>query len=313
MYKLWKYYNQNKLKVWTIILVIVLGMGMIKTLNNNIKKQKLEKNNDNKETTSNVVSYHNESKSMITENSVSELYSNEFGKLIEQFFSYCVEHNPQMAYTMLSDDTKQELYQTEELFEKNYYLNKFEGNKKFSFQSWSSANSLYVYQVKIYDNMLATGMTNDNYIKDYVTISSQNGECKLNINKYLGRDIINKKTENNIVSVEVMQLDKYLDYQIYTLSIQNKTDNNIILDTRRKNNTCYVIDRLKNKFEAILYENNEDDLEFKPNEIKRIKIKFNITNRENLKIKSINFTDIVNKEEYINNRNIEGETFKIDI
>lgn len=311
MYKLWRYYNQNKLKIWTSILIIVLGLAIIKTLNVKLKDKKIQSND--KETTSNVVSYHNESQSMVSGGSISEVYRDDFGKFINQFFTFCIEHDPQTAYSMLSNDTKQELYQTEELFEKNYYESKFTGNKQFSFQSWSSDNNLYVYQVKIFDNMLATGKTNDNYIEEYVTISLENGEYKLNLNSYLGRTIINKKTEDDKLVIQVVRVDSYLDYEIYTLNIQNKLNENILLDTRRKTNTCYVTDKLDNKFEALLYENKEDDLKFSPNEVKTIQIKFSDARRENLQIKSINFTDIVKALEYSDNTNIKGDTFKANV
>lgn len=311
MYKLWKYYNQNKLKVWTVILAIILALAMIRTLNLKLKNKKIQETD--KEATSNVVSYHNESQSMVTGGSVPTAYGEEFGEFINQFFTCCIEHDPQTAYSMVSNDTKQELYQTEELFEKNYYESKFTGNKQFSFQSWSSVGGLYIYQVKIFDNMLATGKTNDNYIEEYVTISVENGEYKLNLNSYLGRNIINKKTENEKLTVQVVRVDSYLDYEIYTLNIQNNTDKNILLDTRRKTDTCYVMDRLDNKFEALLYENKEDDLKLFPNELKTIQIKFSDANREDLQIKSINFTDIVDSSEYSNDANIEGESFKADV
>lgn len=311
MYKIFRYYNQNKLKVWIGILLIIFLLILIKTLNANIKNND-SKNND-KETTSNVVSYRNQSKSMVDGGSVSETYSEDLGKFINQFFSYCIEHNPHNAYTMLSNDTKQELYQTEELFVKNYYQSRFNGNKDFSFQSWSSVDNMYIYQVKIFDNMLATGQSSENYIEEYVTISNEDGEYKLNINSYLGRKNINKKSEDKNLSVEVIRVDRYLDYEIYTLSVQNKKETDMILDTRRKTSSCYVKDDRDNKFEALLYENKEEELVFSPNEKKTIRIKFSDSNRKNLKIKSINFTDIVESNEYIKNSKINGESFTVEI
>lgn len=311
MYKIFRYYNQNKLKVWIGILLIIFLLILIKTLNANIKNND-SKNND-KETTSNVVSYRNQSKSMVDGGSVSETYSEDLGKFINQFFSYCIEHNPHNAYTMLSNDTKQELYQTEELFVKNYYQSRFNGNKDFSFQSWSSVDNVYIYQVKIFDNMLATGQSSENYIEEYVTISNEDGGYKLNINSYLGRKNINKKSEDKNLSVEVIRVDRYLDYEIYTLSVQNKKETDMILDTRRKTSSCYVKDDRDNKFEALLYENKEEELVFSPNEKKTIRIKFSDSNRKNLKIKSINFTDIVESNEYIKNSKINGESFTVEI
>lgn len=311
MYKIFRYYNQNKLKVWIGILLIIFLLILIKTLNANIKNND-SKNND-KETTSNVVSYRNQSKSMVDGGSVSETYSEGLGKFINQFFSYCIEHNPHNAYSMLSNDTKQELYQTEELFVKNYYQSRFNGNKDFSFQSWSSVDNVYIYQVKIFDNMLATGQSSENYIEEYVTISNEDGEYKLNINSYLGRKNINKKSEDKNLSVEVIRVDRYLDYEIYTLSVQNKKETDMILDTRRKTSSCYVKDDRDNKFEALLYENKEEELAFSPNEKKTIRIKFSDSNRKNLKIESINFTDIVESNEYIKNSKINGESFTVEI
>ena len=149
MHKLLRFYYQNRLKVWTILLAIILGYIMLQVLNNAIRNQNTEEENNGQETTSNVVSYRNESESMVTGGSVSSLYSDEIGAFINQFFTYCVNHEPERAYNMVSSNTKQVLYQTEELFEKNYYESRFNGNKQFSFQSWSRSDTLYIYQVRI--------------------------------------------------------------------------------------------------------------------------------------------------------------------
>lgn len=314
MHKLLRFYNQNRLKIWAILLAIVLGYALLRILNSAIANQNTEENNNEQETTSNnVVSYRNESESMVTGGSVSDLYSDEIGAFINQFFTYCVNHEPQRAYEMVSNDTKQLLYQTESLFEKNYYENRFSGNKQFSFQSWSRTDGLYIYQVRIFDNMLATGQTSDNYIEEYVTITVEEGSYKLNLNSYLGKKQLNVRDEDDNLSVQVFMVDRYLDYEVYTLNIQNKTSGTILLDTKRKTNSCYVVDSIGNKFEALLYENSDEDLEFSPNEMKTIQIRFSDAYREGLQIKSINFTDIVNSEEFEQAKDIEGTEFTIEL
>lgn len=314
MYKLWKYYNQNKIKVWTIILAISIGFIMLQVLNNAIKEERNSSNEDKeKETTSNVVSYNNESKSIITGGSVSNTYGTEIGEFINQFFTYCINNETRKAYEMVSDDTKQLLYQTYELFEKNYCGTRFSGNKQFSFQSWSRSDGIYVYQVKIFDNMLATGKTNDDYIEEYVTINVEGGSYKLNLNSYIGRKTLNVKNENDDLLVQVMSVDRFLDYEIYTLSIQNKANEDILLDTKRKSNTSYITDNKGNKFEAMLYENSDEDLQFSPKEMKTIKIKYNDTYREGMLIKSINFTDIVKLDEFSADTTMQGQEFEIQL
>ncbi len=314
MHKLLRYYNQNKLKVWMIVLAIVLGYALLQVLNSAIANQNTEEENKDQETTSNnVVSYRNESESMVSGEKVSSLYSDEIGEVINQFFTYCVNNEPQRAYDMVANDTKQLLYPTEQLFEKNYYENKFAGNKQFSFQSWSSSDGIFTYQVRIFDNMLATGQTSDNYIEEYVTVTVDAGSYKLNLNSYIGRKQLNVKNEDDNLSIQVATVDRYLDYEVYTLNIQNKTDRSIILDTRRDTDTCYVVDSLGNKFEAVLYENKSEDLEFSPKEMKTVQIRFSDAYREGLQIKSINFTDVVDSEEYSLNNEIEGNSFKVDL
>ena len=314
MHKLLRFYNQNRLKIWAILLAIVLGYALLRVLNSAIANQNTDENNNEQETTSNnVVSYRNESESIVTGGRVSDLYSDEIGAFINQFFTYCVNHEPQRAYEMVSNDTKQLLYQTESLFEKNYYENRFSGNKQFSFQSWSRTDGLYIYQVRIFDNMLATGQTSDNYIEEYVTITVEEGSYKLNLNSYLGRKQLNVRDEDDNLSVQVFMVDRYLDYEVYTLNIQNKTSGTILLDTKRKTNSCYVVDSIGNKFEALLYENSDEDLEFSPNEMKTIQIRFSDAYREGLQIKSINFTDIVNSEEFEQAKDIEGTEFTIEL
>ena len=313
MHKLLRYYNQNKIKIWAVVLAIVLGYALLQVLNSAIANHNTEENNEQETTSNNVVSYRNESESMVTGGRVSSTYSEQIGQVINQFFTYCVNHDSQRAYDMVSNNTKQVLYQTEEKKKKNYYQNKFNGNKQFSFQSWSRTDTLYIYQVRIFDNMLATGQTSDNYIEEYVTIAVEEGRYKLNLNSYLGRKQISVKNEDENLSIQVVMVDRYLDYEVYTLNVQNKTDSNILLDTKRKTNSCYVVDSMGNKFEALLYENSDEDLEILPNEMKTIQIRFSDAYREGLQIKSINFTDIVNSEEFEQAKDIEGTEFTIEL
>ena len=129
----------------------------------------------------------------------------------------------------------------------------------------------------------------------------------------MGRKQISVKNEDENLSIQVVMVDRYLDYEVYTLNVQNKTDSNILLDTKRKTNSCYVVDSMGNKFEALLYENSDEDLEILPNEMKTIQIRFNDAYREGLQIKSINFTDIVNSEEYLANNEIQGNNFEVEL
>ena len=314
MHKLLQLYNQNRLKVWAIILASIFIIVLIQLLNNFAKEENDNKkiSNENEETTQNVVSYNQESESIVSSGKVSDKYKDKFGEIIDEFYTYCVNHQPEKAYQMLSVDTKNLMYPTQKLFEKLYYESKFDGNKQYSFQSWSTYDQIYVYKVKIFDDMLSTGKSSDqDSIEDYITVVPDEDTFKLNINSYITRKEINKKDSNDIITAEVGVSDIYMDYQIYTIRLKNNTDKTIILDTRKKTNTTYITDERENRFYAMLYENKEEDMILKPQESKTIKIKFNVAYREELEIEKITFNNILNYEEYLNNQ--EENSSRLDI
>lgn len=314
MYKLLRFYNQNRIKVWGIVLAIIFIIMLIQVLND-IAKQEVKNNSiGEEETASNVVSYRNESKTIIEGGSISKQYREEFGNIIDKFYTFCINHEPDKAYELLAPDTKEELYPTKEQFEKLYYEEKFEGNKQYSFQSWTkSSEDIYIYQIKIFNNMLETGESNDEYIEDFVTIVPEEDTFKLNINKFIEKELINKKQNSDIITVEVPVVDIYLDYKIYTFEIKNNTKDTLLLDTRRKNKTIYLKDEKGNKKEAFIHELAKKDLTLKPNESKKLKIKFNDVYSNQNDIMSINFTDIVKQEELQKNQEIEANSLKIEL
>lgn len=314
MGKIIRYYNQNRLHIWLAIIIVVFIIMIIQVLNQIAKETKNAETKE-KETASNVVSYRNESKSIISEGSVPKTQREKLGSLIDEFFTYCINHQPEKAYQLLAPDTLKTLYPTQKQFENLYYQERFEGNKKYSFQSWSrSAENIYVYQVKIFEDQLATGKTSDNqYIEDYVTIVPVGDIYQLNINRYIGKTTMYQKQSNDKIRIEITAVDTYLDYEIYTFQIKNNLDQTILLDTRRKTDTIYIKDEEGNKFESYLYENKEEDLQLKPQEAKTIQIKFNDRYLVNRKLKSIHFTDIIEQEAYQENGPIEPSTLIIDL
>lgn len=314
MHNLLRYYYRNRIKVWGIILGIIFILVVIQLFNSFAKQKKIEENSKEETTFNDVVSYDDESESIISEGTVSKKYRNDFGELINQFYTYCINHEPEKAYNLLSNDMKKMTYGTESLFENLYYKEKFEGDKQFSFQSWSQNDDRYVYKVKIFDNMLSTGKSsNQEYIEDYVTIVSEGGLYKLNVDSYIGNRQIYKKNSNELLEISVNMADIYINNEIYTISVKNNTNNRIMIDTRKKSKTTYIVDDNESKFEAILYENKENELILNPQESKTIKIKFNDAYRDNIQIKEMNFEDIVNYDEYLVNQNVERKSLKVEL
>lgn len=324
MYKLLRFYNQNRKKLWFIAAIIVFVLIIIQLLNSVAKQQNEEKIrqteiNKNQETTlNNVVSYDKQSEAIISNDNVSRNVRNINGKLLDEFFTYCVNHNPEAAYELLSTDIKNNMYQSEAIFESLYYQSKFEGNKQYSFQAWTTrGDSSNTYKVKIFDDILSTGKADSGYVEDYVTVIKEDDNYKLNINNYIGNVRINsavaKVKQADSISMQVMNQYIYKDYQIFDIIIRNDSNNSILLDTREKTKETYLVDSNGIKYEAILYENNINDLTIDSNQVKKVQIKFNVVNRDDLSVKSINFDNIVLNYEQYKLKSEEKEVGNIEI
>ena len=313
MHKMFRFYNQNRIKIWTIAIAVIFIISLIQILNRNAIEQ--SKNSENQETTlNNVVYYDTQRKSIISSGEVSKKYSDDIGEIIDEFFSYCCNHEPEKAYDMLTEDMKNSKYPNVDLFISNYYSSKFDGNKEFSFKSWINEKNSYTYLVKIYDNMLASGKSSDaDYIEDYITVIPVEDTYKINVDGYIGRKFVNKDVSNESVDIKMLYRDIYMDYELDTFYIVNNTDATIMVDTMENTKNTYLVDLNENKYDAFVNENKKEDMIVNPCETRNVKIKFNVAYRENLKIKKACFSKIVNYDKFKNNSEIEGKSIQIEL
>ena len=92
---------------------------------------------------------------MVSGGVVSESKQNTYGNLIDEFFTYCINKEPEKAYDLLSSDCKKVLYPSEKIFETLYYNEKFNGNKMVVVAFFSSINVfscifLFIYNIFIF-------------------------------------------------------------------------------------------------------------------------------------------------------------------
>ena len=195
---------------------------------------------------------------MVSGGVVSESKQNTYGNLIDEFFTYCINKEPEKAYDLLSSDCKKVLYPSEKIFED--YNEKFNGNKKYSFQSWSSSSE-YIYLVKIYDNMLVTGKDNtSNYLQDYVTIVDEgNSNYKISISSFIEIEPIEKSVSKDGISILIKESYVYMDYQVFNIEVSNTTNNTISLVDYSNNKSLCATDINGIEFNALLNENTEED------------------------------------------------------
>lgn len=307
MYKLIRLFNQNRKKFVLIILIIVFAFLLLQLLN-------YFAGQGNKNTTQNAIQ--NTTNLNIINNSNSSLISNQSqitgenisaSKLqndtdtINKFMEYCNKKDITNAYNLLSDDCKKLIFPTVQDFYNNYYLKIFdEDNKTYTIENWTGST----YTVRITGNILSTGnLSNSKTNQDYMTIVKQENESKLNINNYVTSRKKNQETSYKNIKVNITQIDTYMDYEIYNLTIENNSENTILMDTSDNVKSIYLSDENDMKYYFYSGEIIENRLKIESGYKSNIKIKFTNTYSSTRKIKNIIFSKFVlNYNEYLKDK-----------
>ena len=141
-------------------------------------------------------------------------------------------------------------------------------------------------------------------IEDYYTITTENGQYKLNISRYIGKEEINaNKTQENI-TVNIISRKIYMDYEIYKISVKNNVGTDLIFNTKENTNSIYIQDENELKYIAFINEIQSTELEILNVITKTLEIKFNRRYKPTINIKKIVFNDIKIKEQ---TKNLEIE------
>lgn len=315
MYKLIRFYNQNRRKILIIILIIVFILGIIQLLNyfskiNVIGKETQNIELNNKETNQGLVS----DKSAISGQSVSSTKLKKDADIIYEFVEYCNKGDIDSAYGILTNECKENMFPTIEDFNNIYYSKLFDGYKTYTMENWSGNT----YQVRFTGDILSTGDLSNNVTKqDYITVVKKDEETKLNINNYVGRTNSNKVTEYKNIKVTVKNIDTYMDYEIYNLSIQNNSENTILLDTSDDTKSVYLLDSKDMKYYFYSNEIIENRLIVKSKFTNNLQIKFSNSYSSSRNIEKLVFSKLVlNYDEYKsleNKEEYEFNQFRINI
>ena len=289
MHKFMRFVRQNKKKIIKVALIVAFLFGCLQLLNyvaksneNQIEIKSNNKSDIKNETNGAIVS----DKSAISGGSVSTTEIKKVSSKIEEFVGYCNEHDVEKAYDMLSDSCKEELYPSQEYFEENYYNQIFEkGKKTYSIENWTGNT----YIVKFKGDLLATGKSSDGFTyQDYITIDEK--EKKLNINKYIGTEEINKsKTEDNI-EITVISRAKYMDYEKYNIKIKKRGDNMNLEELEKS--IDYKFSNINLLKQAINNEIIKEDLRVYEGHTNEITIKFDNPYISGRNIKTLTFSQI---------------------
>lgn len=200
---------------------------------------------------------------------------------------------------MLSSDCKNLLFKTKEEFEEKYLKVYFKTKKEYEYKAWIEEKEKTVYRIEFSEDLLATGGNSSKKQEEYYTVVNEDGVSKLNINKYIGHDEINKEVFQNNIRIIAISRDVYLEYVLYNFRVENYTENNICLNSPKKIIT--VKDSNQLKYTAATWENMANELDVKSKGMKTITIKFLREYKPNFKEVVIEFGGVNLNSENVNN------------
>ena len=300
MHNLIRFYNRNRKAIFRIILIIVLLVLGIQILNG-LTKQKYNIDNTKniiQNTTKNDVTKNNtkinntnkeikSDKSAVTGEKVSTEKIKKESDTIKEFIDACNNADIEKAYSYLSDDCKDREFSDINIFKEVYYTKVFNGEKKiFTMQNWASN----IYKVEISNDIMSTGKTEKKgTIQDYITISND----KININGYVGKEILNKESEKEKLNIKVIEKNEYMDYVVFKFEITNRSSKTAALDLLDDINSMYVLDGSNVKHSAYTHELSKTQLIIDANTKKQLEIKYYSKYTSTRKIEEIAFTKVV--------------------
>ena len=300
MNKIIRWYNQNRHMFWIVVTAVAGFILILQTLNNYYKNNTKEESSS---TNISTTTYNNPNYSVVSQKEINKNTSKESINVIKTFFNYCNTGEINEAYNLLSIDCKQELYPTVDDFREDYYSRIFTETKMYNSTLWISSSTRNTYRLEIMGDILATGKTEDMPIEDYYTVINENGEYRLSVSNYIGKEEINISKAQNNVTITILNKKMYMDYEKYEVKVENNTQGNLILNTKQNTDSMYIQDKNDLKYIAFLNEISEYDLNILRGANKTYNIKFNRVYKPDIRIKKIVFDNI----------SVENQNLKVEI
>lgn len=288
--KIFRFINQNRRIIILLVSIGIFIILLIKALNN------LSFKSDNDETDNEIENTSREIQdtrtSVITNTSVGQKTSTQNYNLLEEFVNLCNDGNIEEAYQLLSDECKQNVYPNLEGFANNYVNVVFKSRKSIDVKNWIKSGDYITYLVTYSDeDILSTGDVNNNKFQDYITVNSS--KQQLNINKYIKKEELNKTQEIKNIKFTINYVDIFKDYEVYNIKIENKNNNDIILDNLSSVSSTYIETSSETQINCSNYEAGINSFKYGPGMAKTIELKVIKQYNENLQDEKLIFSSAI--------------------
>lgn len=152
--------------------------------------------------------------------------------MVEEYVDACNQGKYQKAFAMLSEECKK--YEFEDNVENfaRHVLEKLPTPKKYSIQNYSNYDKYYIYQVKYFDDFLATGLTNSEYTyttEKIVLTKNSKGGYDISVGNFIGYEDINNISENEYLKIDIKNKLVRYSTETYEVKFTNRTEDIIVV------------------------------------------------------------------------------------
>lgn len=291
-----RYLRENMLKIIIILVLILFGTSIYNM----------------------ILNYNTEVRPIVTKDIETPVISNqkfpskiqeEGLKKINQFLNYVKEDKIDLAAEMLTEDTK--YYSFKNKKEAIGYIIEVYKGKKYDIKPYAKVGNDYIYQVKVFEDILETGLTNTIYsfTDTKMIIKNENGKIGLNIRGYIGKYKSSGFYEDNNLKVNIKGKNVWVEHEDYLLEITNRTNNYLVLKDKSNNTALAASLEIGNSNRKLI---DEENIILKPLETRNILLRFPKMYFADKDATAINLDSIRVIKDYneISNSNLSDEKLK---
>ena len=291
-----RYLRENMLKIIIILVLILFGTSIYNM----------------------ILNYNTQVRPIVTKDMETPVISNqkfpskiqeEGLKKINQFLNYVKEDKIDLAAEMLTEDAK--YYSFKNKKEAIGYIIEVYKGKKYDIKPYAKVGNDYIYQVKVFEDILETGLTNTIYsfTDTKMIIKNENGKIGLNIRGYIGKYKSSGFYEDNNLKVNIKGKNVWVEHEDYLLEITNRTNNYLVLKDKSNNTALAASLEVGNSNRKLI---DEENIILKPLETRNILLRFPKMYFADKDATAINLDSIRVIKDYneISNSNLSDEKLK---
>lgn len=153
--------------------------------------------------------------------------------IIDKYINYCNNSEYENAYNMLSANCKEEAFSNDINKFTTYIKSIFTEKKRYSVQNYSNYDNTYVYNVKIFNDILASGLTEEEfaYYEEKFAMVKEDDGIKLNVGDFIDRVDLKRVVEDDYSKIRIVSKAIFYDHEEYVLKITNKTDYTMVISS----------------------------------------------------------------------------------